>query len=80
MVGMTHMLYDEMQAYLRHIVNMGFGGRLAVLGGVQINLSEPHRDRFMPLTFEVCDTNGTVTDYLPELVNGETSKSLFPLH
>ena len=38
MVGMTHMLYDEMQVYLKHIVNMGFGGRLAVLGGIQINL------------------------------------------
>jgi hypothetical protein len=39
MVGMTHMLYDEMQVYLRNIINMGFGGRLAVIGGVQINLS-----------------------------------------
>jgi hypothetical protein len=38
MVGMTHMLYDEMQVYLKNIVNMGFGGRLAVLGGIQINL------------------------------------------
>ena len=28
MVGMTHMLYDEMQVYLKNIVNMGFGGRL----------------------------------------------------
>lgn len=80
MVGMTHMLYEEMQSYLRNIVNMGFGGRLAVLGGVQINLSEPHRDRFMPLTFEVCDKDGTVTDHLGELVQGAASQSLFPLN
>ena len=79
MVGMTHMLYSEMQEYFKNIVNMGFGGRLAVIGGIQINLSEPHRDRFMPLTFEVMEQNGTVTDYLKELVPGETSQSLFPL-
>ena len=58
MVGMTHMLYDEMSLYLKNIINLGFGGRLAVIGGIQINLSEPHRDRFMPLTFEICERNG----------------------
>ncbi len=80
MVGMTHMLYDEIQVYLRNIANMGFGGRLAVLGGIQVNLSDPHRDRFMPMTFEMCEQDGTVTDLMGALVPGTTSKSLFPLN
>jgi len=51
----------------------------AVLGGIQINLSEPHRDRFMPLTFEVCGVDGSVEDCLHQLIPGAKSKSLFPL-
>ena len=87
MVKLTYAMFEIALEFMRQVVSTGFGGKLAVLGGIQINLEEPAQDRFLPLVCEVYDpaNSGTVTDLLPVLVdveqhiNGGVSKSLFPL-
>ena len=79
-------MYNISNEYLRQIINTDFGGKLAILGGIQINLTDPAQDRFLPLVFEIYDpVAGTTVDLLPMVVdpevhqNGGVSRSIFPL-
>lgn len=72
--------------YLREILSAEFGGKLAVLGGIQINLGSPALDRFLPLCFEVYDPAvGKAVDLLPQVTdvsvhsNSGVSQNIFPL-
>eukprot|EP00928_Gymnodinium_smaydae_P018394 TRINITY_DN17003_c0_g1_i3.p1 TRINITY_DN17003_c0_g1~~TRINITY_DN17003_c0_g1_i3.p1 ORF type:complete len:311 (+),score=16.01 TRINITY_DN17003_c0_g1_i3:36-968(+) len=87
MVALAYAMYDISAEFMRQVINTDFGGKIAILGGILVNLEEPAQDRFLPLVCEVYDPSngGTVSDLLPvvvnaeEHVNGGKSTSLFPL-
>lgn len=85
--AVTHALYDVQVDFLRHMVRthqLKQQGQqlhpIAVLGGIQINTTEPTPDHFLPLMFEVhtpvdaydsaeSTDNWSIVDCLPSLTN-----------
>jgi len=54
MAALAYQAYQMVKAKLEMIVNTDFGsGRLVLVGGIQINMPNPCRDHFLPLTFDV---------------------------
>merc|ERR1712241_1043957 len=55
---------------MRNIVNFGYGnGWLALLGGIQINLSSPLASVFLPLKFTIAKHDPPEVDLMPELMH-----------
>lgn len=62
--SVTHALYDVQVDFLRNMlaaVPPKF--EIAVLGGIQINLTDPEPDHFMPLMFDLLTPNGSDTSW-----------------
>lgn len=54
MAAVAYQAYAMVKAKLEKIVNLDFGGgRLVLVGGIQINMPEPCSDHFLPLMFDV---------------------------
>jgi len=58
MVELPHALFDAQKKVMDDIVRAGCQevageGKIALLGGIQINTPEPESDYFLPLTFEI---------------------------
>lgn len=54
---------------MRDIINFGYGkGWLALLGGIQINLSSPLASVFLPLKFTIAKDGVAEKDLMPELL------------
>lgn len=73
MVELPFALYDAQKKLMDSIVQAGCGavagsGKIAVLGGIQINTPPGKEDYFLPLSFELFDNKGKlVRDLLPAL-------------
>lgn len=73
MVELPFALYDAQKKLMDSIISAGCGavagnGKIAVLGGIQINTPPGKSDYFLPLSFELFDNKGKlVRDLLPSL-------------
>lgn len=72
MAELPYAIYDAQKEFVDKIVKAGCGnvkdGKIAVLGGVQINTPPGLSDYFLPLSFEVLDNKGNkIEDMLPAL-------------
>ena len=72
MVELPYALYDSQDILVRDIVTKGAGGGkkngFALLGGIQINTAPDTSDYFLPLRFDLINTQGKVVeDLLPKL-------------
>jgi hypothetical protein len=62
-------MYDAQDELMQKIVSVGsgnvaIGGKIALLGGIQVNTPEGMSDYFVPLRFEIRDNNGKVLEDL----------------
>jgi hypothetical protein len=62
-VELPYALYDAQKKMMESIVSKGAGavegnGKIAVLGGIQINTQEDLSDYFLPLSFDILDSKG----------------------
>jgi len=69
MVELPYALYDAQKKMMGDIVKAGAGnvdgdGKIAVLGGIQINTPEGISDYFKPMSFEVYDNGGKLLEDL----------------
>jgi hypothetical protein len=48
-------MYDIVQKFVREIVNTIPGGKVILVGGIQINMKKPIEDMFMPMCFEILE-------------------------
>ena len=69
MVELPYALYDAQKKMMGDIVKAGAGnvagnGKIAVLGGIQINTPEGTSDYFKPMSFEVYDNSGKLVEDL----------------
>lgn len=65
MVSLVKRAYEVIEDEVLKIVNTKFGsGNLVLLGGIQINLPDPHQDHFQPLHFSVRSAKGAPTDLM----------------
>jgi hypothetical protein len=69
MVELPYALLDAQKKMMMDIVKAGCGkvagkGKIAVLGGIQINTPEGTLDYFKPVSFEVYDNSGKIIDDL----------------
>lgn len=69
MVELPLALFDAQHALMQQIVAAGCGevggdGKIALLGGVQINTPDGTPDYFLPLCFELRDNQGRLIQYL----------------
>jgi hypothetical protein len=68
MVELPLALYDSQDILMREIVTKGAGGGkkngYALLGGIQINTAPDTSDYFLPLRFDLVNTEGDVTESL----------------
>jgi hypothetical protein len=68
-VELPYTLYEAQKAMMDSIVDKGAGamegnGNIALLGGIQINTPEGVSDYFLPLTFELRNSNGKLVENL----------------
>jgi hypothetical protein len=70
MVELPMALFDAQKDLMGSIISKGAGavadGKIALLGGIQINTPEGMSDYFMPLQFDVYDNKGTKLESLLE--------------
>jgi len=68
LIELPHCLYEAQKKMMRQIINAGFEelsdiegnfGKIAILGGIQINTQESDLDFFLPLDFEIRDRTNT---------------------
>ena len=69
MTELPYALYDAQKKLMDTIVQAGCGsvageGKVAVLGGIQVNTPPGSSDYFLPLSFEVFDNKGTMIEDL----------------
>merc|ERR1719487_773982 len=65
MASLAHQSYEIVKEKLMKVVNTNFGnGKLILIGGIMINMPEPHVDHFMPLHFEVRQAGKPSVDLL----------------
>lgn len=69
MVELPYALYDAQKNLMGKIIKAGAGnvaapGKIAVLGGIQINTPEGESDYFKPMSFEVYDNTGKLLEDL----------------
>jgi len=69
MAALAREMFELSDKTLRDIVNFGYGdGWLALLGGIQINLSSPLASVFLPLKFTVAKKNVAEENLMPDLL------------
>merc|ERR1712207_49004 len=70
MAALAWEMFDISDKQMRDIINFGYGdGWLALLGGIQINLSSPLASVFLPLKFPIAKKDTPEVDLMPELMN-----------
>merc|ERR1711956_51402 len=70
MVALAAQMFDISDKQMRDIINFGYGsGWLALLGGIQINLSSPLASVFLPLKFTIAKEGTPEVDLMPDLLN-----------
>merc|ERR1719346_150290 len=70
MARLVREMFDVSDKTMRDIINFGYGsGWLALLGGIQINLSSPLASVFLPLKFTIAKKDTPEQDLLPQLLN-----------
>merc|ERR1711978_408698 len=69
MAALAREMFEISDKQIRDIINFGYGnGWLALLGGIQINLSSPLASVFLPLKFTIAKNGSSEVDLLPELL------------
>merc|ERR1719433_1793939 len=69
MAALAWEMFDISDKQMRDIINFGYGnGWLALLGGIQINLSSPLASVFLPLKFTIAKKGSSEVDLMPELL------------
>merc|ERR1712241_656007 len=69
MASLAREMFEISDKQTRDIINFGYGdGWLALLGGIQINLSSPLASVFLPLKFTVAKKDAPEVDLMPELL------------
>jgi len=70
MAALAREMFEISDKQMRDIINFGYGdGWLALLGGIQINLSSPLASVFLPLKFTVAKKDAPEVDLMPELTH-----------
>merc|ERR1719150_2098853 len=70
MAALARQMFESSDKTMRDIINFGFGdGWLALLGGIQINLSSPLSSVFLPLKFTIAKKDAAEVDLMPELMH-----------
>jgi len=68
MAALARQMFELSDKTMRDIINFGYGdGWLALLGGIQINLSSPLASVFLPLKFTIAKKGTAEVDLLPQL-------------
>merc|ERR1719346_712438 len=69
MAKLVREMFDVSDKTMRDIINFSYGsGWLALLGGIQINLSSPLASVFLPLKFTIAKKGASEVDLMPELL------------
>jgi len=69
MAALAREMFEISDKQMRDIINFGFGsGWLALLGGIQINLSSPYVSVFLPLKFTIAKKGTSEVDLMPQLL------------
>merc|ERR1719237_1428329 len=69
MVALARQMFELSDKTMRDITNFGYGnGWLALLGGIQINLSSPLASVFLPLKFTIAKKDTAEVDLMPQLL------------
>jgi hypothetical protein len=71
MVELPYALYDAQKSMMADIIKAGANnvpgnGKIAVLGGIQVNTPEGTSDYFKPMSFEVYDNKGSLLEDLTD--------------
>ena len=78
MTDLPYALYDAQKKMMDTIVAAGAGnvasGKVAVLGGIQINTPPGKSDYFLPLSFEVYDNKGSLVEDISNAVDCGNAK------
>merc|ERR1719433_1289517 len=70
MAALAREMFEISDKQMRDIINFGYGnGWLALLGGIQINLSSPLASVFLPLKFTIAKKGTQEVDLMPELLH-----------
>merc|ERR1712113_164875 len=70
MAALAREMFEISDKQMRDIINFGYGdGWLALLGGIQINLSSPLASVFLPLKFTIAKKDTPEVDLMPELMH-----------
>merc|ERR1711934_637879 len=70
MAALAREMFEISDKQMRDIINVGYGdGWLALLGGIQINLSSPLASVFLPLKFTIAKKDTAQKDLMPDLLN-----------
>merc|ERR1719458_1306504 len=70
MAALAREMFEISDKQMRDIINFGYGdGWLALLGGIQINLSSPLASVFLPLKFTMAKNGTPEIDLMPELLH-----------
>jgi len=70
MAALAWEMFDISDKQMRDIINFGYGdGWLALLGGIQINLSSPLESVFLPLKFTIAKKDTPEVDLMPDLMH-----------
>lgn len=70
MAALVREMFELSDKMMRDIINFGYGdGWLALLGGIQINLSSPLASVFLPLKFTIAKKDTAQKDLMPDLLN-----------
>jgi len=63
---LINVAYECVKEKLLDIVHTSFGsGKLAIIGGIQLNMPAPFRDHFQPLFFEIRSKDAPPVDLMP---------------
>jgi len=69
MAKLVREMFEVSDKTMRDITNFGYGsGWLALMGGIQINLSSPLASVFLPLKFTIAKAGTQEVDLMPELL------------
>merc|ERR1719480_737029 len=69
MAALAREMFEISDKQMRDIINFGYGdGWLALLGGIQINLSSPLASVFLPLKFTIAKKDTPEVDLMPQLL------------
>merc|ERR1719507_1402647 len=69
MAKLVREMFELSDKMMRDIINFGYGdGWLALLGGIQINLSSPLASVFLPLKFTIAKKDTAEVDLMPQLL------------